>query len=1181
MHGLEKILLEAGELLSHPAAQRLGWTLLHFLWQGTALALALGVALLLLPRGKPNVRYAAACLTLLMMAIAPVGTFFAISPSSEPESSEPESAELGEITRSLAEPDFGRDVEGVAVAMEPAPADVALLPPSDGVFPSAGEGAGDVAVDVADEAALAVPKKILVEETADASPAAWIDRAARWMGRRVDPLLPWLVAGWLAGVLILSTRLLGGWTQLHRLRRRATWSATARCQALLEDLARRMHVNQPVRLMESALVRVPAVVGFLRPLILLPASAVTSLSSRQLEAILAHELAHIRRHDYLVNLLQTTLEALLFYHPGLWWVSGRMRIERENCCDDLAALACGDAVAYALALADLEEMRADVSSLAMAASGGSLLARIRRLVGAPSARSGATSRWLAGLVVLLGLWGGGFGVYFGQRMGAAVEPRPALPADERKSVDEPVVHGGKTIAEWMAEWDTRHMGKMEKASAALLEIGQPAVPALLEELRKGESRSYEAREILRKMGPEAEEAVPYLIETAMGRNADSKAHKFARWNGIYVLGGMRWASERAIPVFKEIAEDTDESELHRSVAVSMLEQMGKETMPILKGIADSETGEIRDNARAAIFRLLKEEGPEAAKEYYTKLIEAAPFDPSVPDYLNKTKTGCVNNGWRGLSHPLSEEIKALYRERLSEKPDPELAWRLAEIIEVGMGGTSLQWSAPSDSASAHWSREDPAESYVTMVPVLEHGFRHADKDSELWREFGVRLARLRLLQGDWEKMSAVLEELGEKPVSPKARPFLPGPPKEWEEGFSARWVPADEAMISGKCAVEFRFEKDGKGLQGVHVLLKKAPEPESGFRSGIRADTLFFGASTTGIGYGGADRALTRYAVSDASGVVRFDKLPKIPVKIEVLVPTGNFPEHERNWSLWMEVEPEKYKPASNLRPLDGVDCNSAPAVVELVEGEIVRYPRMVVLPEYALSIRDWDKVDLETFELSWNGPNVAKNKGLRYEIEMSLSAPGESTDMGHSAPVVQSARQITTDTRWPVGEKGVGGMRLASGNFYLFAVRAIDGSGAPAARWSETKVWVPWGYRRTEPPIVSDDHVDLPPVYSDVWHNGNINYGKVEEEDFRQRIDRFLRENPDSFEADYNRVGKAWIEWDKGDPKEARKQFEQLIGQLPKGNLARGTAIDLLARLDKGEEPPRNLQFVADTSLD
>src|SRR5262249_25314266 len=121
-------------------------------------------------------------------------------------------------------------------------------------------------------------------------------------------------------------------------------------------------------------------------------------------AILAHELAHIRRHDYLVNLMQTLVETVLFYHPAVWWLSRRIRIERENCCDDLAVSLCGDPVAYASALADLEALRSGPAPdhhIAMAATGGRLLLRVRRLLGAPSSHTGRGPAWLAGSVALL------------------------------------------------------------------------------------------------------------------------------------------------------------------------------------------------------------------------------------------------------------------------------------------------------------------------------------------------------------------------------------------------------------------------------------------------------------------------------------------------------------------------------------------------------------------------------------------------------------------------------------------------------------------------------------------------------------------------------------------------------------------------------------------------------------
>ena len=133
----------------------------------------------------------------------------------------------------------------------------------------------------------------------------------------------------------------------------------------------------------------PCVVGWIKPTVLIPVSAFTGLSVDDLEMIVAHELAHIRRHDVLVNYIQSAIETVLFFNPAVWWISRRIRVEREHCCDDIAAEVCGNRLAYARALTNLEGLRSTRPHLAPAADGTSLLKRVRRLAGMPR----NASRW--------------------------------------------------------------------------------------------------------------------------------------------------------------------------------------------------------------------------------------------------------------------------------------------------------------------------------------------------------------------------------------------------------------------------------------------------------------------------------------------------------------------------------------------------------------------------------------------------------------------------------------------------------------------------------------------------------------------------------------------------------------------------------------------------------------------
>jgi beta-lactamase regulating signal transducer with metallopeptidase domain len=337
--------------------QALGFSLLHFIWQGTALAALLAGLNLLLRHAAPQVRYLLAAATLGAMLLAPALTFLTLRHGVLATPAVP----VGEQeTPSVS----GHGVPGAAVSSD------GLRRPA-AVYSSAATHREDM--------------------------ASWVGTGLRL---RLEPWLPAFVSLWCAGVLALSLRTLGGFALVQQLKRSRLDAPPPVVRETVARLREALRVTAAVQVFESALVHAPTVIGCFRPVVLVPVSVLTGLTPQQLELILAHELAHIRRRDYLVNLLQTAVETLLFYHPAVFWVSGRMRVEREHCCDDLAVAACGSPVRYARALADLEGLCAEAPALAMAASGGSLLERIARLVQPPRPLS-AASRGLSVLLVVL------------------------------------------------------------------------------------------------------------------------------------------------------------------------------------------------------------------------------------------------------------------------------------------------------------------------------------------------------------------------------------------------------------------------------------------------------------------------------------------------------------------------------------------------------------------------------------------------------------------------------------------------------------------------------------------------------------------------------------------------------------------------------------------------------------
>lgn len=315
--------------------QALGWTLLHFVWQGAALGALFAVAITLCHRA--TTRYALAVMTLVLMMAAPVITFTELTEQNDP---------AVRYRAQGASASAAKPVQGVSAA----------APPS--------------------------------------APAPEVPAS--------QPAVILFVEAWFLGVVLLSLRTAGGLFLIERMRSKEIKPVGGEIYRRCIALQWRMGFARVIRFCECDRLDAPAAFGWLRPVVLLPVRALGGLTEDQIDAVIAHELAHIRRLDCFVNLFQIGVETLLFYHPAVWWVSQRIRVEREHCCDDEAVALCGDAVDYARALTLMEEWRS-TPALMMAANRSPLAERVSRLLGldGPTAKF-RVAGMAAGVVCLAG-----------------------------------------------------------------------------------------------------------------------------------------------------------------------------------------------------------------------------------------------------------------------------------------------------------------------------------------------------------------------------------------------------------------------------------------------------------------------------------------------------------------------------------------------------------------------------------------------------------------------------------------------------------------------------------------------------------------------------------------------------------------------------------------------------------
>lgn len=314
-------------LLTTTLVPALAQVLLHFLWQGAAIGASAWLVLRMLRTARPQARYAVACIALVACLWLPLQT--------------------------------------LRQALQPATA------PTD--TPRIETAAGTTGAVRASTA------------STTSAVLATLGHAFRARSAPLDAATPWVVALWGAGVGAMLLRLLAGLSWLRRARQAARVPVPEIWQSRWRALCARMQLDDRIRLLISDDDDGPLSAGIFRPVVIVPAALLARMPAELLEALLAHELAHIRRHDYLVNLLQTLVESLLFYHPAVWWLSHRIRIERELIADEIAANAIGEPRRLALALSALDRHAVATHShathaLAQAAQGGHLMTRIQQLI---------------------------------------------------------------------------------------------------------------------------------------------------------------------------------------------------------------------------------------------------------------------------------------------------------------------------------------------------------------------------------------------------------------------------------------------------------------------------------------------------------------------------------------------------------------------------------------------------------------------------------------------------------------------------------------------------------------------------------------------------------------------------------------------------------------------------------
>ena len=622
-------------------SQRIGWTLVHSVWQFALIALLLTFGLRLLRGCSSHLRYGFMLVALCAMPIAATVTFCLVDSAVVATKSVKHVGEsLRDSQLSLPDSQIARQSKDVRLE------DVRLGETNLRVSPDDSRRSASNA----------------------ASQRTWVKMLSvisTTTQRIVEQWMNTILAAWLFGMLVLSIRPLVSWRATRVLRSHGRSLVPEPIVCATVRIAERLRIRQAIEVTQSTLVDVPTVIGWLKPLVLLPASAISGLTNEQVEAVIAHELAHVRRHDYLVNLFQLLIETVFFYHPAAWWVSHVMRVEREACCDDIAVHMTGDRAGYAKMLLWLEESRnpAALASLGMSARGGlrggSLLDRIRRIVSASPETRATGPLAIAVSVLLLVSIGAGLGL----------TSRATLAQESAKSAVLP--RDAAAIRSWMKRTvEFEDWSRLTELAKQMAEAG------------------------------EYEEAMEWLSKIPLGKYEDGKFPSEWYYKVITAICENALEHDRL---------DFVESTLDQFFNPDKQSEMSKKYPPMLfdvgiaileyhlsKGEIDKALGYMNSYPTTSHANLLHRAASRVSQNGHAEHVET--FSKRLTD--PKMRLLC------------QQMIAANY----SWRNQPESIWELANRMAVGQPGDIIEQVIIRDYAMRSFAKVDP-ERFVELVPL--------------------------------------------------------------------------------------------------------------------------------------------------------------------------------------------------------------------------------------------------------------------------------------------------------------------------------------------------------------------------------------------------------------------------------------------------------------------------------